>query len=95
MAAGVGADRRQLKVGSKSKAVQALRQRLVVSGDLDPVAGGGPIFDSFVEAAVKRFQARHGLSQTGVVNEGPSPNSTSRRRATAATPDQYRPAEGL
>ena len=24
---------------------------------------------SFVEAAVKRFQARHGLGQTGVVNE--------------------------
>ena len=35
----------ELKVGSKSKAVEALRQRLVVSGDLDPVAGGGPIFE--------------------------------------------------
>ena len=61
-----GAD---LKVGVKSKAVQALRQRLVASGDLDPVAGGGPTFDSFVEAAVKRFQARHGLSPNGVVGE--------------------------
>ena len=27
------------------------------------------MFDSFVEAAVKRFQARNGLGQTGVVNE--------------------------
>ncbi len=59
----------ELSVGSKSRAVEALRERLVASGDLDPVAGIGPVFDSFVEAAVKRFQARHGLGQTGVVNE--------------------------
>ncbi len=59
----------ELGVGSKSRAVEALRARLVASGDLDPVAGMGPVFDSFVEAAVKRFQARHGLGQTGVVNE--------------------------
>ena len=61
-----GAD---LKVGAKSKAVQALRERLIASGDLDSVAGMGPTFDSFVEAAVKRFQSRHGLSPTGVVGE--------------------------
>jgi L,D-transpeptidase YcbB len=59
----------ELRVGSKSRAVQALRERLIASGDLDPVAGMGSVFDSFVEAAVKRFQARNGLSQTGVVNE--------------------------
>ena len=59
----------ELRVGSKSRAVQALRERLVASGDLDPVAGAGPVFDSFVEAAVRRFQARHGLGQSGVVNE--------------------------
>jgi L,D-transpeptidase YcbB len=59
----------ELRVGSKSRAVQALRERLVASGDLDSVAGTGPVFDSFVEAAVKRFQARHGLGQSGVVNE--------------------------
>ena len=51
----------ELKIGVKSKAVQALRQRLIASGDLDPVAGMGPTFNSFVEAAVKRFQVRHGL----------------------------------
>ncbi|WP_158813217.1 murein L,D-transpeptidase [Methylocapsa sp. S129] len=59
----------ELRIGVKSKAVQALRQRLVVSGDLDSVAGTGPVFDSFVEAAVKRFQARHGQGETGIVNE--------------------------
>ncbi len=61
-----GAD---LKIGSKGPRVQALRERLVVSGDLDPIAGDGSVYDSFVEAAVKRFQARHGLAQTGAVNE--------------------------
>jgi murein L,D-transpeptidase YcbB/YkuD len=59
----------EVRLGSKSRAVQALRQRLVTSGDLDAVAGMGPTFDSFVEAAVKRFQVRHGLNPTGVVND--------------------------
>jgi murein L,D-transpeptidase YcbB/YkuD len=59
----------ELKLGVKSKAVQALRRRLIGSGDLDPVAGMGPTFDSFVVAAVERFQIRHGLSPTGVVND--------------------------
>src|SRR5271167_1555739 len=43
----------QLGIGSKGQRVQALRDRLVVTGDLDPVAGAGSIYDSFVEAAVK------------------------------------------
>ena len=60
----------ELRIGSRGPRVQALRDRLVASGDLAPIAGAGPVYDSFVEAAVKRFQARHGLSQTGVVNEG-------------------------
>ena len=58
-----------LKIGSKGRTVEALRERLVASGDLDPIAGAGPVYDSFVEAAVKRFQARHGLGQTGIVND--------------------------
>ena len=56
-----------LKVGVKSAAVTALRQRLMASGDLDPSAGSSPVFDSYVEAGVKRFQARHGVAPTGVV----------------------------
>ena len=59
----------ELRVGSKGRAVEALRQRLVLSGDLDPIAGQGPVYDSFVEAAVKRFQARHGVTRSGVVNQ--------------------------
>jgi L,D-transpeptidase YcbB len=56
-----------LRLGGNNPAVVALRKRLAVSGDLDPSAGASPVFDSFVDAAVKHFQARHGLQQTGVV----------------------------
>lgn len=56
-----------LKIGVRSPAVVALRRRLTISGDLDEQAGDSPIYDSYVEAGVKRFQARHGLGQTGVV----------------------------
>ena len=37
----------ELRVGSKSRTVQALRERLVASGDLDPVAGAGPVYRFF------------------------------------------------
>jgi murein L,D-transpeptidase YcbB/YkuD len=56
-----------LRVGSKSPAVVALRQRLIITGDLDPAAGESPIYDSYVEAGVRRFQARHGISSTGTM----------------------------
>jgi murein L,D-transpeptidase YcbB/YkuD len=59
----------ELRVGSKGGAVEALRHRLVATGDLDPVAGSGPVYDSFVEAGVKRFQARNGLNRSGVVDK--------------------------
>lgn len=60
-----------LRVGSKSPAVVALRQRLIITGDLDQAAGESPIYDSYVESAVRRFQARHGISSTGTMT-GPT-----------------------
>ena len=62
-----GADR--LRLGVRHPAVSALRQRLLVAGDLEANAGVGEIYDSYVEAAVRRFQARHGLTVDGVVRE--------------------------
>ncbi len=56
-----------LKVGSRGPTVVLLRKRLITSGDLDVSVGLAPVFDSYVEAGVKRFQARHGLGLTGVV----------------------------
>ncbi len=58
-----------LKLGTSSPAVVALRRRLAASGDLDATAGASPVFDSYVDAAVKHFQARHGLNTTGIVNQ--------------------------
>ncbi len=57
-----------LRLGSKNPAVLALRQRLIVEGDLEPSAGASPVYDSYVEAGVRRFQSRHGLGTLGVVN---------------------------
>lgn len=58
-----------LRLGVRSPAVSALRQRLMYTGDLDAGAGASQIFDSFVEAGVRRFQTRHGLNATGVVSK--------------------------
>ena len=58
---------RTLKLGSNGPAVLALRKRLIVSGDLDASSGSSPIFDSYVDAGVKHFQARHGFIENGVV----------------------------
>jgi murein L,D-transpeptidase YcbB/YkuD len=59
----------ELRVGTRHPAVVDLRSRLTVSGDLDPNASavGNDICDSYVEEAVRRFQARHGLTIDGVV----------------------------
>ncbi len=56
-----------LKLGSRDPAVRIVRQRLMVSGDLPANAGSSDVFDSYVDAAVKRFQARHGLIANGAV----------------------------
>ncbi|MCX8998979.1 L,D-transpeptidase family protein [Rhizobiaceae bacterium BDR2-2] len=58
-----------LQIGAVDSTVQALRQRLIVSGDLSRDAGVSNSFDSYVDGAVKRFQARHGLPTDGVMGE--------------------------
>lgn len=58
----------RLAVGSRGPSVIALRQRLIVTGDLDSAAGTSNIYDSYVEGGVRRFQARMGLSTTGSIN---------------------------
>jgi len=57
----------KLKLGSNSPRVRLLRQRLIASGDMDRTAGLSDAFDSYVDGAVKRFQARHGLPADGVL----------------------------
>jgi murein L,D-transpeptidase YcbB/YkuD len=59
----------KLQLGVTDPSVQALRQRLAIAGDLPREAGMSPAFDSYVDGAVKRFQARHGLPADGVLGE--------------------------
>ncbi|WP_011580472.1 MULTISPECIES: L,D-transpeptidase family protein [Chelativorans] len=57
---------KKLQLGVIDPDVEALRRRLMVSGDLSPRAGMSPAFDSYVDQALKRFQVRHGLPADGV-----------------------------
>lgn len=59
----------QMQPGSNGPAVGVLRQRLLISGDLREQSGSPNQFDSFLERAVKRFQASNGLSPTGIVDK--------------------------
>jgi murein L,D-transpeptidase YcbB/YkuD len=63
-------DKVKLKLGTRADAVTVLRQRLIIGGDLAPNQVGYPdTFDNYVEAAVRRFQVRHGLVATGIVDK--------------------------
>ncbi|MDO9416012.1 L,D-transpeptidase family protein [Pararhizobium sp.] len=59
----------KLELGVSDPSVQQLRQRLIISGDLPRSAGVSSAFDSYVDGAVKRFQARHGLPPDGVLGQ--------------------------
>ncbi len=56
-----------LRLGVRHANVQPLRQRLISAGDLSQQWGINDIFDSYVDSAVRRFQARHGLVVDGVM----------------------------
>ncbi|HXW18993.1 MAG TPA: L,D-transpeptidase family protein [Roseiarcus sp.] len=59
-----------LKAGAKGPAVLGLRKRLAIEGDLDAAKSTGrnaEAWDEDLTAAVKHFQSRMGLRQTGVV----------------------------
>jgi len=55
----------QLRTGARHAVVVPLRTRLKLAGDLDPAAVENDVYDSYVEAAMRRFQARHGLTADG------------------------------
>jgi murein L,D-transpeptidase YcbB/YkuD len=60
----------KLRIGVRAPAVAVLRQRLAVSGDLPQNAlNSSDAFDSYVDAAVKRFQARHGIQPDGIIGQ--------------------------
>ncbi|SNZ07344.1 Murein L,D-transpeptidase YcbB/YkuD [Cohaesibacter gelatinilyticus] len=62
-------DTKILRIGARSEAVTILRQRLTMSGDLQQSLGVSDVFDSYVDAAIRRFQSRHGISPDGLVGK--------------------------
>jgi murein L,D-transpeptidase YcbB/YkuD len=61
---------KSLKIGMRDPAVVILRQRLAITSDLpSEAAGNSDVFDSYVDAATKRFQARHGIQPDGVIGD--------------------------
>jgi murein L,D-transpeptidase YcbB/YkuD len=58
-----------LRPGVTSPAVAALRQRLVISRDLEDGADPSHRYDEALATAVRRFQWRHGIGPDGVVGE--------------------------
>ena len=57
----------KLAPGSKSPDVALLRQRLAITEDLPADKADGDVYDDAVVAAVKYFQGRHGLEETGII----------------------------
>jgi murein L,D-transpeptidase YcbB/YkuD len=56
-----------LKAGDKGPLVVTLRQRLALEGDLPADRTASTAFDPELTGAVKRFQARHGLPESGAL----------------------------
>jgi murein L,D-transpeptidase YcbB/YkuD len=60
----------RLEPGATGPRVGLVRQRLVATDDLSPAAAAGSNFyDGALEAAVRRFEARHGLDADGMVGD--------------------------
>ncbi len=55
----------KLKIGSKGVLVQALKARLKIENDITDATG--EVFDEALFEAIKKFQARHGFSATGLI----------------------------
>ena len=60
---------KKLRLGARDESVRALRRRLAISKDLDGGLVNSTVFDSYVEAAVRNFQARHGMAVDGVIGQ--------------------------
>ena len=60
-----------LRLGDENQAVDRLRERLQITGDLKDLSlvQLPNVFDASLEAAVQRFQHRHGLEADGVVGK--------------------------
>ncbi len=58
-----------LKLGDSRRAVAQLKRRLMINGDMALEQRVDDEFDDVLDAAVRLFQARHGLTLNGMVDE--------------------------
>ncbi len=58
-----------LQKGDDRGHVRALRRRLIASGDLEDTGRLSTKFDDELDAALRQFQARHGLQLTGIIDQ--------------------------
>ena len=63
------ADVVKLAPGSSGPEVALLRERLAITDDLPPQHASGDVFDANLTAAIRRFQSRHGLEDTGTIGQ--------------------------
>ncbi len=54
--------------GYRGENVALLRKRLELTGDLQKSSSYSTMYDYYVERAIKRFQVRHGLTPSGIVD---------------------------
>lgn len=59
----------RLRPGVRHGAIAVLRRRLELTRDLAPGRGYSRRYDNYLTEAVKHFQARHGLTPTGIVGK--------------------------
>ena len=59
----------EIEIGDTSDIVKILKERLIITKDLDAIYYNGIVFDNHVEAGVKHFQKRHGLSTDGKIGK--------------------------
>ena len=60
---------RELSIGDVSSDIITLRNRLKMTEDMVEDRGIADIFDIFVENGLKKFQFRHGIAPTGVLDD--------------------------
>lgn len=58
----------KLEPGMNDSSVKLLRKRLELTGDLKPGSSFTSHYNYYVERAVRRFQVRHGLTPSGIVD---------------------------
>lgn len=74
-----------LRLGDENESVTLVRQRLLMSGDIEAYEPVNPLqYDRTLEAGLRRFQERHGLEKDGIVGK------ETRRALNATVVDRIR-----